>query len=394
MNPAHAVEEKFKQLYDEQPLIVRSPGRVNLIGEHTDYNMGYVLPGAIDKAIYFAIAPRDDQFSELYAADMHEEHKFSLDDIHRSKKRWPDYLTGVVDQLRNAGHHFNGFNCVFGGDIPIGAGLSSSAAVEAGLAFALNTIFDLKLDKLSLVRLAQKAENEFVGVQCGIMDQFVNIFGADDKVLRLDCRSLEFDCFPFQFDDVTILLFNTNVSHSLASSEYNKRRLECSEGVALIRRNFPHVLSLRDVTPEMLNETASALGPILFRRCKYVVEENLRLLHVCESLIENDLNEVGDAMYRSHEGLSHDYEVSCTELDYLVSLVQRAPGVYGARMMGGGFGGCTINLVARDQVGEVEKLVRKEYKNKFNHDPAVYEIALSEGTNIVTESANARFLSS
>jgi len=393
MNLALAVEDKFKQLYGEQPLVVRSPGRVNLIGEHTDYNMGYVLPGAIDKAIYFALAPRNDHFSELHAVDMHEEHTFCLNDIHRSGQRWPDYLMGVVDQLRKAGYDFNGFNCVFGGDIPIGAGLSSSAAVEAGLAFALNAIFELKLDKLSLVKMSQKAENEFVGVQCGIMDQFVNIFGAENKVLRLDCRSLEFERFPFEFNDVAILLFNTNVSHSLASSEYNKRRLECGEGVALLRRNFPRVRSLRDVTPEMLNETASALGPILFRRCKYVVEENLRLLRVCESLIESDLNEVGDAMYRSHEGLSHDYEVSCAELDYLVSLVQGAPGVYGARMMGGGFGGCTINLVAKDQAGEVENLVRREYKKKFNHDPAVYEIALSEGTNIVTENASARFLS-
>jgi len=391
MNLVHAVEEKFKKLYDEQPLIIRSPGRVNLIGEHTDYNMGYVLPGAIDKAIYFAISPRDDQSAQLYAVDMQQGYEFSLHDIRRSEKRWPDYLTGVVDQLRKEGNDFNGFNCVFGGDIPIGAGLSSSAALEAGLAFALNTIFDLKLDKLALVKLAQKAENEFVGVQCGIMDQFINIFGADNRVLRLDCRSLEYDCFPFQFEDVAILLFNTNVSHSLASSEYNKRRMECGDGTAILRRSFPRVQSLRDVTPEMLKETAAALGPLLFRRCKYVVEENLRLLHVCESLNENDLNEVGDAMYRSHEGLSHDYEVSCAELDYLVSLVQGAPGVYGARMMGGGFGGCTINLVAKESVADVGAQVKRQYRNKFNRDPDMYVMSLSEGTNVVTESANIRF---
>ena len=234
--------------------------------------MGYVLPGAIDRAIYFAIAPRDDNFSQLYAMDMHEGYDFSLHDIQNSEKHWPNYLLGVVDQLKKAGYDFNGFNCVFGGDIPIGAGLSSSAAVEAGLAFALDHIFDLKIDKLTLVTLAQKAENEFVGVQCGIMDQFINIFGVNNKVLRLDCRSLEFECFPFQSDDIAILLFNTNVSHTLASSEYNKRRRECSEGVTLIQRNFPDVQSLRDVMPEMLERDGPGLGvnslPPLQIRCR------------------------------------------------------------------------------------------------------------------------------
>ncbi len=388
MNPVIDIGEKFKKLYDEQPVIIRSPGRINLIGEHTDYNMGYVLPGAIDKAIYFAIAPRDDKFSRLYAVDMHDGYDFSIDNIQNSEKRWPNYLLGVVDQLKKAGYHFNGFNCVFGGDIPIGAGLSSSAAVEAGLAFALNTIFDLKIDKLTLVTLAQKAENEFVGVQCGIMDQFINMFGMDNKVLRLDCRSLEFESFPFQFGDITILLFNTNVSHTLASSEYNKRRIECSEGVKLIQRKFSEVQSLRDVTPEMLDKSAPALGSILYRRCKYVVEENLRLLQVCESLNAHNLNEVGDAMYKAHEGLSRDYEVSCAELDYLVSLVKDVPGVYGARMMGGGFGGCTINLVAKGNVEDVGTLVRKQYRKKFHHDPDMYEMSLSEGTHIVTEHEN------
>jgi galactokinase len=391
MNHAIAVEEKFKKLYNEQPLIIRSPGRINLIGEHTDYNMGYVLPGAIDKAIYFAIAPRDDSRSQLYAADMHEGYEFSLHDIQKSEKRWPDYLSGVVDQLKKAGYDFNGFNCVFGGDIPIGAGLSSSAAVEAGLAFALDHIFDLKMDKLTLVTLAQKAENEFVGVQCGIMDQFINMFGMEDKVLRLDCQSLAFESFPFQFDDVAIILFNSNVSHTLASSEYNKRNRECSEGVKLLQQNFPQVKGLRDVTLQMLGEAAPMLGPTLLRRCRYVVEENVRLLQVCESLNAGNLTEVGDAMYRTHEGLSRDYEVSCAELDSLVSIVKGVPGVYGARMMGGGFGGCTINLVAKDNVADVETLVKIQYKNKFNREADMYVMSLSEGTNVVTETANIRF---
>ncbi len=390
MNRASAVEDKFKELYAEQPLIVRSPGRINLIGEHTDYNMGYVLPGATNKAITFAIAPRDDSFAKLFAVDMNEEHDFSVQDIQHSELRWPNYLIGVVDQFRKAGHAIHGFNCVFGGDIPIGAGLSSSAAVEAGLAAALNNIFDLKIDKLTLVKMAQSAENEFVGVQCGIMDQFANTFGAENNVLRLDCRSLEFEYFPFQSQDLAILLFNTNVSHSLASSEYNKRRMECNEGVKVIQRYAPYVQSLRDATSEMVEKASPSLGPVLSRRCKFVVEENSRLLRACEGLKNNDPDEVGRAMFGSHAGLSRDYEVSCMELDHLVAVVKELPGVYGARMMGGGFGGCTINLVEKDQVAEVGAFVKREYKKRFNHDPEMYEISLCEGTAVAAENENIR----
>ncbi len=227
MNFAEAVKIKFKELYNGEPVIVRSPGRANLIGEHTDYNLGFVLPCAIDKAIYFAVAPRKDTMCRLYALNMNESFETSIDELRKSKKGWPNYLMGVLDQLNKSGYSFSGFNCVFGGDIPVGAGLSSSAALEAGLAFTLNHIFDLGIDKLSLVKIAQKAENEFVGVQCGIMDQFINIFGESGAVLRLDCRSLEYQYFPFEFDDVAIVLFNSNVSHSLASSQYNQRRTEC-----------------------------------------------------------------------------------------------------------------------------------------------------------------------
>ena len=229
MNFAETVKIKFKELFNEEPVIIRSPGRANLIGEHTDYNLGYVLPCAIDKAIYFAVTPRQDKYCKLYALNMDQAYESSIDVLKKSEKGWPNYLMGVLDQLNKAGYTFPGFNCVFGGDIPIGAGLSSSAALEAGLAFTLNHIFDLGIDKLSLVKLAQKAENEFVGVQCGIMDQFINIFGESGAVLRLDCRSLEYQYFPFEFDDVAIVLFNSNVSHSLASYsvQSKKKRMQC-----------------------------------------------------------------------------------------------------------------------------------------------------------------------
>lgn len=334
MSLVDAVNLKFKELFGEQPLLIRSPGRVNLIGEHTDYNMGYVLPGAIDKAIYVAITPRTDAQCRIFALDMDDEHRVALNNLRFTQKRWPNYLLGVADQFIKAGYRLRGFNCVFGGDIPIGAGLSSSAALEAGLAFALNNMFDLRIDDLSLVKLAQKAENEFVGVRCGIMDQYINIFGERDNVLRIDCRSLEYEFYPFDHN-VSIVLFDTRVSHSLASSEYNRRREECREGVEIIRKHYPEVTYLRDVSVDMLHECKQELGATTYRRCKYVVEENDRVLRACSALKKRDLNAFGSYMDQTHEGLSRDYEVSGKELDYLVELTKENSLVYGSRMMGG-----------------------------------------------------------
>ncbi len=386
MDFVRSVEKKFKELFGEQPVLVRSPGRVNLIGEHTDYNLGYVLPAAIDKAIYFAIAPRNDDKCMLFAYDMKENFEFRISNFGFTEKGWPNYLMGVVDQLLKMGKKIKGFNCVFGGDIPIGAGLSSSAAIEAGLAFALNNIFNLEIDKLSLVKLAQKAENEFVGVQCGIMDQYINIFGEAGKVLKIDCRSLEYEYFPFEFDNVSIVLFDTQVSHSLASSEYNQRRKECSSGVEIIKKNNSSVQSLRDVSIEMLGEYEDKIDPVTFKRCKYVVEENTRLLKACSSLVKGDLKAFGKLMFQTHEGLSKQYEVSCAELDFLVNIVRNNPAVYGSRMMGGGFGGCTINLVENKGVNELIADVAKSYKQKFNIEMKSYVTLIGKGTRIVNRS--------
>jgi galactokinase len=389
MNTVHRVEEKFKERFAEKPLLVRSPGRVNLIGEHTDYNMGYVLPAAIDKSIYFAITPRRDRQCNVVALDMKEEHEFLIDDLQVTKKGWPNYLMGVVDQLIQARYVIKGFNCVFGGDIPIGAGMSSSAAIEAGLAFALNYIFELRMDALALVKFAQKAENEFVGVQCGIMDQYINIFGEKDKVLRIDCRSLEYKYYPFAYPSISIVLFDTRVSHSLASSEYNRRREECREGVALIKKYYPEVNSLRDVSLEMLQKSKQMMDPTIYRRCKYVVEENDRVLDACRELEKGDLKAFGSYMIKTHAGLSQDYEVSCRELDYLVESVKDNPHVYGSRMMGGGFGGCTINLIETNHIEQTSTTVIEKYKHQFKRDLKTYVTSIGSGTNIIAVNEHA-----
>jgi galactokinase len=379
----------FREKFKEQPLLFRSPGRVNLIGEHTDYNMGYVLPAAIDKAIYFAMSPRSDRQCNVHAMDMNDEYAFSLDDLRSSKKGWPNYLMGVVDQFVKGKYSIRGFNCVFGGDIPIGAGMSSSAAIEAGLAFALNYIFELRIDALALVKFAQKAENEFVGVQCGIMDQYINIFGEKDKVLRIDCRSLEYKYYPFAFPNISIVLFDTRVSHSLASSEYNRRREECREGVALIKKYYPEVNSLRDVSLEMLQKSKQMMDPTIYRRCKYVVEENDRVLDACRELEKGDLKAFGSYMIKTHAGLSQDYEVSCRELDYLVELVKDNPHVYGSRMMGGGFGGCTINLIETNHIEQTSTTVIEKYKHQFKRDLKTYVTSIGSGTNIIAVNEHA-----
>lgn len=383
-NISATVEQKFKDVFGGEPLLVRSPGRVNMIGEHTDYNLGFVLPAAIEKAIYFAVAPRSDNRCRILSVDMNDEVEFDIAQLSKSDKGWPNYLLGVVDQLLRAGHTFTGFNCAFGGDIPIGAGLSSSAAVEAGLAFSLNHIFTLGIDKIDLVKLAQKAENEFVGVKCGIMDQYINIFGVQDKLLKIDCRSLEYEYVPFEFDNVSIVLLDTCVSHSLASSEYNQRRKECAEGVAILSSTYSSIHSLRDASIDVVNEMRGRMSDVIYRRCKFVVEENDRLVKACSALQERNLETFGQLMYQAHEGLRADYEVSCKELDFLVDLSRRHAGIYGARMMGGGFGGCTINLMDAGAVDAFGAIAKQEYASAFGHEMKMYVTTISAGTHVIT----------
>ena len=376
------IREKFQELYDRNPLLVGSPGRINLIGEHTDYNEGFVLPAAIDKQMVLAVAKNDTGRCRLYSYDYNESAEFDLQDLKPSRTAWANYILGVVDQLQKAGHAIEGFDCVFGGDIPIGAGLSSSAALECGIAYGLNTLFGLGIDKVSMVKYAQKAEHTFAGVQCGIMDQFASVMGKENHALRLDCRSLEFSYFPINLHNYQLILCDTQVKHSLASSEYNIRRQECEQGVAVVQEENPQVKSLRDVDMAMLESVKARVSPAVYNRCSYIIEENERLLSGCELLEKGDIKGFGEKMYGSHYGLSEKYEVSCKELDFLVNYTKDKSAVVGARMMGGGFGGCTINLVQSDQKEEFISGISAAYKDQFRVDLKTYEVAVKDGTGL------------
>jgi galactokinase len=369
---------------NDDMIIVRSPGRVNLIGEHTDYNEGFVLPAAIDRAMLLAVAPRGDARVRLYALDLQEEYETVLAPEMRPEHRWSDYLIGVAAVMLHAGHPVGGFDCVFGGDVPVGAGMSSSAAIEGGLVYALNNVFHCGIDNLALVRLAQKAENDFVGVRCGIMDQFINIFGKRNRAVRLDCRSLAYEEVPFERPDISIVLCDTKVRRALASSEYNLRRHQCEIGVAAIRRRHEPVRSLRDVSREMLANYRREMDPIVYRRCEYVIEENARVLISCNRLKANDFRSFGLEMYASHAGLRDKYEVSAPELDLLVELAGSLDGVFGARMMGAGFGGCTINLVEEAGCEEFVRNIRGLYRGKLGGEIETHTARIHAGTAVVS----------
>jgi galactokinase len=377
------LKEKYVSLFNAEPLMVRSPGRVNIIGEHTDYNEGFVLPAAINKAIYIAIGKRNDKEIHLFAQDYNQAHEVTTSTVTPSEKHWPNYILGVVDQLQKDDYAIGGFNLVIDGDVPLGAGLSSSAAVECATAFSLNELFSLGMEKLEMVKAAQRAEHEFAKVMVGIMDQFASMFGKKDHVIKLDCRSLEYEYVPLALKGAKILLLNTNVKHSLASSEYNTRRKECEKGVAWIKEHHPEVNSLRDVTMEMLRQYVAPKDEVIFRRCKYVVEELTRLLEGCEDLKQENIAALGKKMFGTHDGLSREYEVSCKELDYLVDYVRNNPSVYGARMMGGGFGGCTINLVKEEAIDDLVEKISKDYKEEMNLELTPYIAEIENGSSLI-----------
>ncbi|HET9056507.1 MAG TPA: galactokinase [Chitinophagaceae bacterium] len=378
------VLKKLKEFISGGTILVRSPGRINLIGEHTDYNEGFVLPAAIDKAAYVALTPRADNKVYLYATDLKEQYVTDIDEIIRvNDSNWPNYLLGVVHQFKLAGVKLQGFNAVLTSDVPIGAGLSSSAAVECAMALALNKILNADFTKLTLAKMAQKAEHDFAGVRCGIMDQFASIFGKQNHVIRLDCRSLEYQYVPFHLKGIKIVLFDTDVKHSLAASEYNIRRTQCENGVELIKQHFPDIKSLRDVSIEMLEKYVLPVDRTIYSRCKYVVEENNRLQRACSDLSNNDILSFGKKMFETHDGLSQLYNVSCDELDFLVDSVRDESSVLGARMMGGGFGGCTINLVKENAVDALIEKVSSLYKKIMHKHLKAYIAETADGTSII-----------
>ncbi|MEZ0485151.1 galactokinase [Fibrella aquatica] len=374
----------FRGTFGETPTLIQSPGRVNLIGEHTDYNEGFVLPAAIDKAIYLAVGPRQDQKLHFVSADLNSTYQGKLTDLRHSSKGWVNYLLGVVEQVQRETSLPGGLNVVFGGTIPIGAGLSSSAALENGIIVALNELYTLGMDRVPMALLSQRAENQFVGVQCGIMDQFASMMGRAGHVIKLDCRSLEYAYAPLAMDGFRIVLCDSRVKHSLASTEYNTRRAECEAGVAMIQAVYgDQVRSLRDVTMEMLNKHVRDQESLLYKRCAYVVLENQRLLNGVADLESGNIEAFGQRMYESHEGLSNWYEVSCPELDVLEDIARAHPGVLGSRMMGGGFGGCTINLVREDALADFEQVVQQKYLERTGKQTLIHSCRIENGTHVL-----------
>ena len=374
----------IEQFQTSPQVIVRSPGRVNIIGEHADYNNGFVLPAAIDKAAYIAISLREDDEIHLSAVDLKENFSTTVHDLKPiGDVSWPNYILGSAAQFVKKGISLKGFNALLTSDVPIGAGLSSSAAVECATVFALNHLLQTGNERIEMVRMAQKAEHEYAGVMCGIMDQFASMMGKVNHVIKLDCRSLAYQYVPFKLDGIKIVLLNTNVKHSLASSEYNTRRAECEKAVELIRPHHPSVTSLRDATVEMLDQYVLPVNELVYRRSRFVVDEMERLNDACMYLEQNDIASMGECMFETHEGLSHQYEVSCKELDFLVNFVKDRPEVIGARMMGGGFGGCTINLVQENAIAQLISEIKPAYEAAMNLPLDFYIASIENGTEIL-----------
>ena len=377
------IKQAFEENFGEDPLLIKSPGRINLIGEHTDYNDGFVLPAAVDLGVYFACKQNNIDKYRFYSYDLQDVYVTDVANISKSEKRWANYLLGVIAQFKKAGKKVQGFDCVLGGDLPMGAGMSSSAAVETGLAYAINLMQGFRYQTLDLVKFSQLAEHEYAGVQCGIMDQFAVMHGKEQQVIKLDCRSLDYEMYPFRLENYELVLVNTGVKHSLAASAYNKRRQECETGVALLQQHLPRVKSLRDVTLDQMQAYEKEFDAVVYKRCSYVIEENLRLEKACQALETGDVEAFGMQMYGSHEGLREKYEVSCVELDQLVELAKSVEGVKGSRMMGGGFGGCTINLVHQNAMDDFESKIRAEYRTPDGQEPEIIRVHIDAGTHVV-----------
>jgi len=364
----------FKERFGSEPVLYASSGRINLIGEHTDYNGGFVFPGAIDKCIMAGIKENGSDKGRVYSADLDNYCEFGLNEEDKPQEQWACYVFGVCRETIKRGGIVKGFDAVFAGNVPLGAGLSSSAALESCFAFAMNDMFnDNKIDKFELAKIGQSTEHNYCGVNCGIMDQFASVFGKKDHLMRLDCRSLEYKYYPFDAKGYKLVLLDSRVKHELVDSPYNKRRESCERVAATLG-----VETLRDASMQMLEANHDKISDEDYKRAVYVIGEKQRVLDVCDALERGDFETVGDRMYKTHEGLSKDYEVSCVELDYLNDIAREC-GVTGSRIMGGGFGGCTINLVKDELHDEFISTAKRKFNEKYGHEPMVYDVIISDG---------------
>lgn len=361
---------------------IASPGRINLIGEHTDYNDGFVLPAAIDKHIFLNLRKngtknrctiKSEGFDTTFVADLYN--------LNHGTEGWHDYVLGVLKELQLLSKGLKGFDCAIHTNVPVGSGMSSSAALECGLAYGLNALFDLGLDKWQLIHLCQRAEHNFVGTQCGIMDQFASMMGKDGHSMLLDCKNLDYEYIPTKLDPYVILMLNTNVSHNLATSAYNMRREESASGLRIISEHFGVVNSFRSITRDMVEECAGQLGDVRYRRCSYVLEENQRVLNAASAINEGDMVSLGQLLYESHHGQREKYEVSCPELDFLVDMSKTEQNILGARMVGGGFGGCTLNIIHKSGVKKFVDEASWAYKHKFGIELSHFLTVPSQGTS-------------
>lgn len=372
------IQKIFKERFGEGGTLYASAGRINLIGEHTDYNGGFVFPGAIDKVIMAEIKPNGTDRCRVYSVDIDDYVEFGLNEEDAPKQSWARYVFGICREIIKRGGTVRGFDAVFAGNVPLGAGLSSSAAQESCFAFALNDMFNgNNIDKFELARIGQSTEHNYCGVNCGIMDQFASVFGRKGNLMRLDCRSGEYEYFPFNPEGYSLVLIDSRVKHELADSPYNKRRESCERVAKRLG-----VETLRDATMEALSAAKSDITAEDYMRAKYVIEEKDRVLAVCDALVKGDYETVGKKMYETHEGLSKDYEVSCEELDFLND-VAKEMGVTGSRIMGGGFGGCTINLVKDELHDKFVEAAKSRFNEKYGHEPKVYDVVISDGARKV-----------
>lgn len=370
------IHNEFTKRFGQEGVFYASAGRINLIGEHTDYNEGYVFPGAIDKVIMAEIAPNDTDKVRVYSIDIDEYVEFGLNEEDAPTQSWARYIFGVCREILKRGGSVKGFDAVFAGNVPLGAGLSSSAALESCFAFALNDMFnDNSIDKFELARIGQSTEHNYCGVNCGIMDQFASVMGQKGKLMRLDCRSMEFEYFPFNPEGYELVLLDSAVKHELADSPYNKRRASCERVAKRLGLE-----TLRDATMTMLKAIRTDITAEDYFRAKFVIEEKDRVLAVCDALNAGDYETVGQKMYETHHGLSDDYEVSCEELDSLNDIAREC-GVTGSRIMGGGFGGCTINLVKKDLLDKFVETAKVRFNEKYGHEPKVYPVVISDGAH-------------